>query len=77
MHGNVWEWVEDCWHGRYDGEANDGSARSGARCNWRVVRGGAWFYEPRLLRSAYRSWNFAGNRSSEFGGFRVARTLRP
>ena len=77
VHGNVWEWVEDCWHGSYDGAPTDGSARSGARCNWRVVRGGTWFYEPRLLRSAYRSWNFAGNRSSEFGGFRVARTLRP
>ncbi len=81
VHGNVWEWVEDCWHGDYDGAPNDGSARGDARararCNWRVVRGGAWFYDPRLLRSAYRSWNFAGNRSSEFGGFRVARTLGP
>ena len=81
MHGNVWEWVEDCWHGDYEGAPNDGSARESARgragCNWRVVRGGTWFYEPRLLRSAYRSWNFAGNRSSEFGGFRVARTLGP
>ena len=77
VHGNVWEWVEDCWHGSYDEAPIAGSARSGGRCNWRVVRGGAWFYEPRLLRSAYRSWNFAGNRSSEFGGFRVARTLRP
>ena len=77
VHGNVWEWVEDCWHGSYDDAPNDGGARSGRGCNWRVVRGGAWFYEPRLLRSAYRSWNFAGNRSSEFGGFRVARTLHP
>ena len=81
VHGNVWEWVEDCWHGDYDGAPNDGSARGDARgrprCNWRVVRGGTWFYEPRLLRSAYRSWNFAGNRSSEFGGFRVVRTLDP
>ena len=77
VHGNVWEWVEDCWYGSYDGAPNDGSSRDSARCIRRVVRGGAWFYEPRLLRSAYRSWNFAGNRSSEFGGFRVARTLRP
>ena len=77
VHGNVWEWVEDCWHGSYEGAPNDGSARGSARCIRRVVRGGAWFYDPRLLRSAYRSWNFAANQSSEFGGFRVARTLHP
>ena len=26
MHGNVWEWVEDDWHGNYDGAPTDGSA---------------------------------------------------
>lgn len=26
MSGNVWEWVEDCWHGRYKGAPTDGSA---------------------------------------------------
>ena len=26
MHGNVWEWVEDCWHGSYDGAPSEGSA---------------------------------------------------
>ena len=74
-HGNVWEWVEDCWQGSYDGAPGDGSARGSARCNRRVVRGGAWYHAPRMLRSAYRSWNFAGNRWSEYIGFRVARTL--
>ena len=75
VHGNVWEWVEDCWNAGYEGAPRDGSAWGSAQCGRRVVRGGAWYYEPRLLRSAYRSWNFAGNRSSEFGGFRVARTI--
>ena len=77
VHGNVSEWMEDCWHGSYDDAPSDGSARGSARCSWRVVRGGAWFHEPRLLRSAYRILNFTGNRSSRVIGFRVARTLRP
>jgi formylglycine-generating enzyme required for sulfatase activity len=29
MLGNVWEWVEDCWHSKigYQGAPTDGSAR--------------------------------------------------
>ena len=26
MHGNVWEWTEDCWNDNYNGAPNDGSA---------------------------------------------------
>ena len=26
MHGNVWEWVEDCWHDDYTGALTNGSA---------------------------------------------------
>ena len=26
MHGNVWEWVEDCWHDDYEDAPTDGSA---------------------------------------------------
>ncbi len=77
MHGNVWEWVEDCWHDSYLGAPADGSAWT-KNCFWareyRVLRGGAWLYVPRYLRSAYRGRNDPGNRY--YGnGFRVARTL--
>ncbi len=80
MHGNVWEWVEDCWHGDYAGAPSDGSAwTSGGDCSRRgrrVLRGGSWFNSPGYLRSAIRIKNGAGDRDDDIG-FRVARTLAP
>ena len=53
VHGNVWEWVEDCWHESYRGAPVDGSAwTSGGDCSRRVLRGGSWLYSPQVLRSA-------------------------
>ena len=75
VHGNVWEWVEDCYHGYYDGAPTDGSAwTSGGNCGLRVLRGGSWFSTPGSLRSAFRYWSEAGRRNDGIG-FRVARTL--
>ena len=42
MHGNVWEWVHDCWNDSYVGAPSDGSAWASGDCNLRVVRGGSW-----------------------------------
>ena len=73
--GNVWEWVEDCWHDDYDGAPRDGSAWTrGGDCGRRVVRGGSWLIDPRSLRSANRNWLDAELRYGHIG-FRVARTL--
>ena len=75
VHGNVWEWVEDCWHGDYAGAPADGSAwTSGGDCSRRILRGGSWLDFPRSLRSADRYANPAVYRHS-FSGFRIARTL--
>ena len=74
MHGNVWEWVEDCWNGSYAGAPADGSAWKSGACVRRVLRGGSWFGGPGNLRSAYRIR--AGFRYDRFG-IRVARTLAP
>ena len=77
MHGNVWEWVEDCWHASHRGAPSDGAVwTAGGECGERVLRGGSWGSLPRYLRSAYRSRNSAGIRNYYFG-FRVARTLAP
>ena len=74
MSGNIWEWVEDCWHDNYAGAPSDGNALTIGSCEFRVVRGGSWGYDPNWLRSAYRLYSAPGNRLDNFG-FRVARTL--
>ena len=42
MHGNVWEWTQDCWNGSYKGAPSDGSALLSGDCSQRVLRGGSW-----------------------------------
>jgi formylglycine-generating enzyme required for sulfatase activity len=75
VHGNVWEWVEDCWHDSYQGAPSDGSAWTTAcEDGLRVVRGGSWYSHPKCLRAAHRSFYDAGTRSSNIG-FRLAMTL--
>ena len=76
MHGNVWEWVEDCWNGSYAGAPADGSAWLSGNCDERVLRGGSWNIIPSYLRVANRLGNTSGIRY-DLNGFRVARTLAP
>ena len=77
MHGNVSEWVADCYeedayrtHGDYPEMVGtwDETAHH-------VLRGGAWSSYPKLLRSANRNWfdyDFLTRFDSD--GFRVVRT---
>jgi len=74
LHGNVWEWVEDCYASSYSGAPTDGSARIVSACSRRVLRGGSWKGNPRYLRSADRGRSYPTFRSGSWG-FRVARTL--
>jgi formylglycine-generating enzyme required for sulfatase activity len=75
VHGNVREWVEDCWNANLSGLPQDGTARTTGDCSGHVVRGGSWADEPKDLRSAKRAWEVTTERQAEIG-FRVARTLR-
>ncbi len=77
VQGNVWEWVEDCWHGSYAGAPVDGSAwMEGGNCRLRLLRGGAWLNRPGLLRAANRIRFITSYRDVSVG-LRVARTLTP
>ena len=73
MHGNVFEWTQDCWNNNYNGAPTNGSAWTSGDCSQRVVRGGSWLSYPRLLRSAYRFRDATADRDN-YLGFRVART---
>jgi formylglycine-generating enzyme required for sulfatase activity len=76
MHGNIWEWVEDCWHDSYAGAPTDATPWRRANSPRHVVRGGSWSFYPRFLRSAYR-YRYAKDLRDLALGFRVARTLTP
>jgi formylglycine-generating enzyme required for sulfatase activity len=75
MHGNVWEWCRDFWHGNYDGAPTDGSGWiSDADKRSRVLRGGSWFSVANACRSASRSLSGETSVRSREIGFRVAMT---
>ena len=66
LHGNVWEWVQDCWNDSYVGAPTDGSAWTSGDCGRRVIRGGSWGYNPRDLRSAFRDGAARANRNPRY-----------
>ena len=68
MHGNVMEWVEDCYNDSYVGAPADGSAWTSEDCSDRVLRGGSWYFLMETLRSADRLWSSTGYRG-KYGGF--------
>lgn len=76
MHGNVWEWVEDCYLPNYARAPTDGSAVLSGGCERRVRRGGSWFSNPAVLRSAVRYAEWPTDRFWAVG-FRVARAVEP
>jgi formylglycine-generating enzyme required for sulfatase activity len=76
VHGNVSEWMEDCWNNSYRGAPSDGSAWISGDCSRRVLRGGSWSDSGSRLRAADRDTQATIFRSTALG-FRVARTLSP
>jgi formylglycine-generating enzyme required for sulfatase activity len=77
MSGNVWEWVQDCWHDDYQHAPTNGSAwleANDGNCGTRVRRGGGWTNSPMSLRSSLRSGYSADSRSIQIG-FRLAQDI--
>lgn len=73
IHGNVWEWTQDCWHDSYAGAPTEGSPwLGGPDCGQRVQRGGSWGGNPLNIRSAVRN-RAATSARGNFTGFRLAR----
>jgi formylglycine-generating enzyme required for sulfatase activity len=81
MHGNVFQWVEDCAylngeHPIYEGAPSDGTPWISDNCSDHIYRGGSWKVAASYLRSAFRDHGTVRYGSSALG-FRVARTLSP
>lgn len=75
VHGNVWEWVQDCWNKNYEGAPSNGRAWEAGDCTQRVLRGGNWFNpHPGVLRSCFRERASMDSGDFRFG-FRLARSL--
>jgi formylglycine-generating enzyme required for sulfatase activity len=67
MHGNVWEWCQDCWHEDYNGAPKDGRAWEEGANNRRILRGGSWLSYAVNCRSSYRHEYSCVNRLDIFG----------
>lgn len=72
MQGNVWEWVQDCWHEGYVGAPKDGKTwTSGCIKNYRVIRGGSFDGTSFNARPAFRTFNADDSVDANLG-FRLA-----
>jgi formylglycine-generating enzyme required for sulfatase activity len=77
MHGNVYQWVEDCYQADVALLPTDGSAVKSGNCAVRVMRSTSFMSNPHTLRSANRAGQYPPNlRGRNYLGFRVAKTLR-
>jgi formylglycine-generating enzyme required for sulfatase activity len=75
MHGNVWEWTEDCWSDEYTNDTPaDGAPVLRADCEGHVMRGGSWEDHPADVRAAARVGAFKEDQTWS-DGFRVVRAM--
>jgi formylglycine-generating enzyme required for sulfatase activity len=75
MHGNAWEWIEDCWSDEYIAETPvNGAPFMRANCGGHVMRGGSWEDYSGDARAAARVGAFNDD-AFWSDGIRVARSI--
>ncbi len=74
VHGNVWEWVQDC----YAKEMPSGENPVQTQCpgTYKVGLGGSWANYAQYLRFSYRHHGFPVGHRQDNVGFRLVRTLK-
>lgn len=74
VHGNVWEWTQDCWNPSYKEAPGDGEPWMRGDCLARVLRGGSWALDHEYMRSSRRN-RYDRDVRYYLNGFRVVREL--
>jgi formylglycine-generating enzyme required for sulfatase activity len=76
MHGNIFEWTQDCFEQDLSDAPTDGQANTEGDCTVRVFRKGTFMSNPYMQRSARRGAPYQATlRGRNYLGFRVAKTL--
>ncbi len=74
MHGNVWEWLNDCWVKDYRKAPTSSLPLAESDCSKRAQRGGSWFYGSEEARVSYRAYGNDLDKSVTLG-FRLVREV--
>ncbi len=76
MPGNVWEWVQDCYHGNYRIQKTEEPFIT-PECNDMAIRGGGWTSNPTSLRPANRNYHSRDGAANSIGFRMAARRFPP
>jgi formylglycine-generating enzyme required for sulfatase activity len=77
MHGNCYEWVEDCYLADLTNSPADGSANKQGSCNSRMFRSGSFISNPVMQRSGNRVRGYVPTtRGRNYLTIRIAKTLQ-
>ena len=76
MHGNIYQWIEDCYETDIKLLPTDGSAVKSGDCSVRGFRSNSFESNPKTMRSANRAFQYSpSTRGRNYLGFRVAKNL--